>query len=252
MEIGSLISFNMATAMQSQGCAYPNVAPPNASVFLEKLSSEQLDTDSWCEAIESFGGKYATLVAKHLCGFTLWPSSVTSGNFTYDYGVRDYDVVQRLAESCSARGIKLGLYYSVNVNAYLNVNQGKPVPLDTTNKTIVTQEQYNDIVLQHLTELWSNYGDLAEIWFDGGYDVPGLSDKLLNLLEEKQGNAAVFNGCGLTKNAVLWIGSETGHAPHYIWNAQNGCPPNGTLLFFCGVLNTGHSQTLTNQVVLVM
>ena len=34
MEMGSLISFNMATAMQSQGCAYPNVAPPNASVFL--------------------------------------------------------------------------------------------------------------------------------------------------------------------------------------------------------------------------
>jgi hypothetical protein len=62
MEIGSLISFNMATAMQSQGCAYPNVAPPNASVFLDKLTSEQLDTDSWCEAIESFGGRYATLV----------------------------------------------------------------------------------------------------------------------------------------------------------------------------------------------
>eukprot|EP00938_MAST-03A_sp_MAST-3A-sp1_P004086 g4086.t1 len=61
MEIGSLISFNMATAAQTQGCAYPNVAPPNASVFLDKLSSEQLDTDSWCEAIDSFGGKYATL-----------------------------------------------------------------------------------------------------------------------------------------------------------------------------------------------
>ena len=62
MEIGSLISFNMATAAQTQGCAYPNVAPPNASVFLDKLSSEQLDTDSWCEVIDSFGGKYATLV----------------------------------------------------------------------------------------------------------------------------------------------------------------------------------------------
>ena len=32
----------------------------------------------------------------------------------------------------------------------------------------VTQEEYNKIVTLQLTELWSNYGDLFEIWFDGG------------------------------------------------------------------------------------
>jgi hypothetical protein len=32
----------------------------------------------------------------------------------------------------------------------------------------VTQEAYNNIVLQQLREIWTRYGNLDEIWFDGG------------------------------------------------------------------------------------
>jgi alpha-L-fucosidase len=32
----------------------------------------------------------------------------------------------------------------------------------------ITQETYDTIVLQQLREIWSNYGTLDEIWFDGG------------------------------------------------------------------------------------
>jgi hypothetical protein len=65
------------------------------------------------------------------------------------------------------------------------------------NKVGVTQEEYADIVEQQLTELWTQYGDLAEIWFDGGFAVGGLQDKLLNLLNHTQPHASIFNGCGL-------------------------------------------------------
>ena len=51
-----------------------------------------------------------------------------------------------------------------------------------------------------------------------------MKDRLLNLLQEKQPRAAVFNGCGLAKNAVAWIGTESGHAPYPVWNTQDGCP----------------------------
>jgi hypothetical protein len=32
----------------------------------------------------------------------------------------------------------------------------------------VTQATYDNVVLQQVRELWTNYGPLDEIWFDGG------------------------------------------------------------------------------------
>ena len=51
-------------------------------------------------------------------------------------------------------------YYSLTANSYLNYPSLKdPAP----GQAQITQEQYNDIVTQHLTELWTNYGELTEI-----------------------------------------------------------------------------------------
>ena len=59
--------------------------------------------------------------------------------------------------------------------------------------------------------------------FDGGFNVPGLKEPLLALYNKLQSNAVVFNGCGLSKNAVIWIGTESGHSPYPLWNTQTGC-----------------------------
>ena len=254
----SQVCYNMATANHTQGCAAKTVPP--ASIFLDNTPTKA-DTDQWCQvenayllrhirlklivlprqardrhrgsaqnkclfsqAIASFGGKYATMVVKHVCGFLIWPSKASSGNFTYDYGVPEgRDLIAQFAESCAGVGVKLGLYYSLTANTYLNYPALKdPAP----GQASITQEQYNDIVTQHLTELWTNYGELAEIWFDGGFGVPGLKEPLLELYNRTQPNAAVFNGCGLmpdNKNAVIWIGTESGHAPYPVWSTQTGC-----------------------------
>ena len=52
----------MATAAGTQGCGPGSY--PNASVFLDHVP-KRVDTEQWCEAVASFGGKWATLVAKH-------------------------------------------------------------------------------------------------------------------------------------------------------------------------------------------
>jgi hypothetical protein len=64
--------------------------------------------------------------------------------------------------------VKLGIYYSVVSNEYLNVANGLVRPQSTLGpgQVAVTQEEYASIVVQQLTELWSHYGDLAEIWFE--------------------------------------------------------------------------------------
>lgn len=73
-----------------------------------------MDTDQWCQAIASFGGKYATIVAKHVCGFTIWPTAAAlpARNMTYDYTVpADRDILAAFAKSCKAVGVGLGVYY---------------------------------------------------------------------------------------------------------------------------------------------
>ena len=55
-------------------------AYPPAATFND-LVPTAADTDQWCQAIASFGGRWATLVAKHECGFALWPTKVRTTGF---------------------------------------------------------------------------------------------------------------------------------------------------------------------------
>ena len=135
-------------------------------------------TDGWARSIAAFGGRYATLVAKHVCGFAVWPTNATlrrpdagagHANATWRYQYRtpdELDVVASFGRACARHGIGLGIYYSVNANEYLNYANGVRDPATLRpGQQRVTQAEYNDIVLQQLGELWGRYGDLAEIWF---------------------------------------------------------------------------------------
>ena len=62
-----------ATTTGTQGCSAHSV--PDAAKFNE-VAPPVIDTDQWCNAIASFGGKYATIVAKHMCGFAIWDTKV--------------------------------------------------------------------------------------------------------------------------------------------------------------------------------
>jgi len=81
----------------------------------------------------------------------------------------------------------------------------------------VTQATYDSVVLQQVRELWTNYGALDEIWFDGGY-TKTLKDPITSLLRELQSQAIAFNGYGVSKNPARWIGTEMGVAPDPNWS----------------------------------
>ena len=61
-----------------------------------------------------------------------------------------------------------------------------------------------------MKELWTNYGTLAEIWFDGGCSpIPGVAQNISDLLEKLQPHAVYFNACGKDNN-IRWIATESG------------------------------------------
>lgn len=213
-EVGVLIHFDMPVYQNDY--VFRNWGShPDASVF----NPTDLDTDQWLEAASKLGAKYAVLVAKHCSGFCLWPTEA------HEYSVKNSpwkdgkgDIVKNFVESCKKYNIKPGIYASTTANGYLRVNN----PGIVQEGSPVTQEEYNRIVVQQLTELWSNYGDLFEIWFDGGILSPkrGGAD-VLSLVQKLQPDAVAFQGPYGHPNLVRWVGNEEGVAPYPCWSTAD-------------------------------
>lgn len=170
-EIGVLIHFNIATYLDIDGCNNVPSLVPNTSLF----DPASLNTDQWMESITNLGAKYATLTAKHNCGFTLWPSDVkfpTKDGKTVPYNytiaqspVGGEDAVRKFVNSAKKSNVGHGFYYSVVVNNYLNVQNSDVRPAGTwaAGQVNITNSTYDEVVFDQLTELWTEYGDLAEV-----------------------------------------------------------------------------------------
>lgn len=176
---------------------------PDVSVF----NPQCLNTDQWIETACLAGAKYAILVAKHCTGFSLWDTKA------HDYSSAkspcSKDIVREFIASCNKYGVKPGLYYSLGTNAKYNVDAGYERSGDPDK-----QRAYNDTVVQQITELWSQYGDLYEIWFDGGIrsTADGGAD-IKGLYEQYQPHAVKFQGSTISEiNNLRWAGNEEGYA----------------------------------------
>lgn len=115
----------------------------------------ELDCEQWVRTARDAGFRYVLLVTKHHDGFCLWDSAVTdydvasSGNTT--------DVVRAVSDACRKYGLEFGVYYSL---------------WDRHEPSYKADDfsGYRKFMDDHLTELLTNYGDVCEIWFDGGWD----------------------------------------------------------------------------------
>ncbi|MBQ7179755.1 MAG: alpha-L-fucosidase [Bacteroidaceae bacterium] len=175
----------------------------------------ELNTDQWIETAKKMGAKYAVLTAKHGSGFTLWPTKTHDYNVSHcPYKDGKGDIVGEFVASCRKYGLKPGIYANMATNGYLWVdNPGLVQP-----GSPITQEQYGDIMNRQLTELWTNYGPLFEVWFDGGILSPkeGGTDALA-LLHKLQPKAIAFQGPYGYENLIRWVGNEVGTAPDPCW-----------------------------------
>ncbi len=215
MELGVLIHYDIPVFHPDFDFRKRWGDPLDVSIF----NPTQLDTDQWLSTAAAAGAKYVVLVAKHCSGFSLWPTEA------HDYSVKsapwrdgEGDIVGDFIKSCKKFGIKPGLYYSVACNGYFCVdNPGTVLSGDEDE-----QKAYNEMVIKQLTELWTHYGDLFEIWFDGGALPPekGGPD-VLSLLLKYQPNAVCFQGPEKFPSILRWVGNESGLAPNPCWSTTN-------------------------------
>ncbi|MDH7460504.1 alpha-L-fucosidase [Chitinophagaceae bacterium 26-R-25] len=122
---------------------------------VDTYNPTKLDCDQWVRVAKDAGFRYVLLVTKHHDGFCLWDSKYT----TYDVASSPVktDVVRAVSDACKKYGLQFAVYYSLwdrHDSSYTNKNP----------------QVYVDYMLKQLTELFTNYGPIGELWLDGGWD----------------------------------------------------------------------------------
>lgn len=183
---------------------------PSSQIF----NPEKLDTDQWIESAKKGGAKYAILTAKHGSGFALWPTEAN------DYSVKNTlwrngegDVVADFIKSCKRYSIKPGIYYNTGFNSFYNVVSHKVASGEKKD-----QLSYNQTAEKQVTELWSKYGDLFEIWFDGGLAKEKDGPDIVPILLKYQPDSICFQGPSGKAPVIRWVGNEFGVAPYPCWS----------------------------------
>jgi len=183
---------------------------------------EALDTDQWLEAAKALGARYAIFTATHMSGFRQWQSE------SWPYGLRQTawrrgkaDIVAEFVESCRRHGVEAGLYVSVRFNAYWNATHGTPV---YHGRGMAFGEQSGRDAYQAylrscegmVEELCGRYGDLLELWFDGGVAAPddGGPD-VVPIFERHQPHGVFYHSSQRADHR--WAGAEDGTAGDPCW-----------------------------------
>lgn len=162
----------------------------------EKLTAEfhprRFDPEQWLDLAEEAGMEYLVLTAKHHDGFCLWPSRETGfhvGNTPYRQ-----DIVRQVAEACARRGMPLEFYYSVvdwHQENYPNLGRHHEIRTDPARHD---WNRYLDYLKRQITELCTQYGSVAGIWWD--MNVPQAEAPEVHELIRRLQPGAVINNRG--------------------------------------------------------
>ena len=139
----------------------------------EKLPSffnpTEFNAKDWVKIAKDSGMKYITITSRHHDGFSMFNSKATDYTIVKKTPYKK-DILKQLADECHKEGIKLFFYYS-----QLDWYRDDYFPRGRTGAGIKGRgegewDDYIDFMKDQLTELLTNYGEIAGIWFDGQWD----------------------------------------------------------------------------------
>ena len=209
MELYAFIHFTTNTFTGLEW-GYGNESP---SIF----NPSAMDAAQWVNTLKETSFKGVILTAKHHDGFSLWPSKYTEHSVKNSpWKAGKGDVVKEVAEACKKAGMQFGVYLS---------------PWDR-NRADYGKASYVEYYRNQLKELFTQYGPVFEMWFDGAnggdgyygganetrkingatyYDWPTT----LRMVSSMQPQVLFFSDAG---PHIRWVGNERGVAGETNWN----------------------------------
>ncbi len=217
MEMNAFVHFTMNTFTDKEW----GYGDESTKVF----NPTDFNATQWVSVLKEAGFKGVILTCKHHDGFCLWPSKYTEHSvknsprrnvrLTSATGQGAGDIVHEVADACKKEGLKFGIYLS---------------PWDRNSK-VYGSPAYIEYYRDQLKELFSQYPDVFEMWFDGAnggdgfyggkrearkidgrnyYDWPVT----LDLVRKMDPEVIFFSDAG---PGVRWAGNENGIAGETNW-----------------------------------
>jgi alpha-L-fucosidase len=175
------------------------------------------DPEQWCRVFKEAGLKAVILTCKHHDGYCLWPSAYTEHSVKKSPWKKGQgDVVKEVRDACEKYGLKFGIYLS---------------PWDR-NHAGYGSEEYVQYYRDQLKEVFTSYGPVFEMWFDGanggtgyygGADEKRNIDKetyydwpnTLEMVRTMEPEVIFFSDAGPD---IRWCGNEKGYVNETNWN----------------------------------
>lgn len=205
------------------------------------FNPSELDAEQWVRVLKETGFKGVILTCKHHDGFSLWPTKYSEHNIAKSpYKGGNGDIVREVSEACKKYGLKFGVYLS---------------PWDR-NRADYGEPSYVEYYRNQLRELFTSYGNIYEMWFDGAnggdgyygganeirqidrrnyYDWPST----LDLVKDLQPGVIFFSDAGPD---VRWGGNERAEAGTTNWHTINTDTLYAGKFGIESLLNTGSEK----------
>lgn len=139
------------------------------------------DADEWVQVARDAGMKYIVVTSKHHDGFAMFRSRVSPFNIV-DATPFGRDPIEELAEACRRHGLRLGLYYSQDLDWHEKDGGGEKMGKTwggghaywTNNWDFPRPEEkdfsryFEGKAKPQVREILTQYGDICLVWFDIG------------------------------------------------------------------------------------
>ena len=154
-----------------------NLAIPNAEYgkLAKAFNPVFFDAEEWVKLAKDCGMKYFVVTSKHHDGFAMFHSKVDKYNVV-DATPFGRDVIGEIAEACYKHGLKMGLYYSQDLDWHhpdyphygdrIHPMRNHP-ECSNENRDF---SRYIEYMYNQVEEVCTNYGKIDIMWFDFSYD----------------------------------------------------------------------------------
>ncbi|MFV5992259.1 alpha-L-fucosidase [Streptomyces sp. NPDC056231] len=161
---------------------WANIPEADYRKVAERFRPDRFDPKTICSLAKDAGMQYVVITSKHHDGFSMFDTGTT------DYNVVDAtpygrDPLKLLADECRSQGLKFGFYFSL-----VDWHQGHAFDGNNNNPIPPAMEP---VIKAQLRELMTNYGEIAEVWFDMSSPTKKQSEAFASVVRELQPHAVI-------------------------------------------------------------